>query len=139
MTRETTYKGSIGDLERLIAALLANAAELPQLEEARLSLEQILSQTQATAQEQAGLIAGKQDASRRLLRLMGDGQRTATAVRKMLKAHYGLDSEKLAEFGVQPFRTRSRRAGPPPPPPEKPAPEAARPEPSPPHPVSAES
>ena len=138
MTRETTYKGSTGDLERLIAALLANAAELPQLEGARLSLEQILTQTRATAQEQAGLIAGKQDASRRLLRLIGDGQRTVTAVRKMLKAHYGLDSEKLAEFGVQPFRTRSRRAGPPPPP-EKPAPEAARPEPSPPDPVSAES
>jgi hypothetical protein len=112
MTRETTYKGLIGDLERLITALLANSSELPQLEGVRLHLEQLLEATRATAQVQAELIASKQDASRRLLRLMGDGQREVTAVRKMLKAHYGLDAEKLAEFGIQPFRGRSRRTAP---------------------------
>jgi len=26
----------------------------------------------------------------------------------MLRAHYGLDAEKLAEFGIQPFRGRLR-------------------------------
>jgi hypothetical protein len=31
MSQETTYAGMQGDLELLIAALLANAAELPQL------------------------------------------------------------------------------------------------------------
>jgi hypothetical protein len=118
MTRETTYKGLIGDLERLITALLANAAELPQLEGVRLHLEQLLEATRTTAQVQAELIASKQDASRRLLRLMGDGQREVTAVRKMLKAHYGLDAEKLAEFGIQPFRGRSRRTAPGLPPPK---------------------
>src|SRR6185295_13427538 len=76
---------------------------------ARLKMEQILLVTRQVTQEQAGLIASKQDASRRLLRLIGDGQRMVTAVRKMLKAHYGLDAEKLAEFGIQPFRGRSRR------------------------------
>lgn len=125
MSRETTYKGMTGDLERLIAALLANAAELPQLEGVRLHLEQLLAATRETAQEQAELIASKQDASRRLLRLVGDGQREVTAVRKMLKAHYGLDSEKLAEFGIQPFRGRSRQLAPGLPPPE--APEIAQP------------
>jgi hypothetical protein len=128
MSRETTYDGMIGDLERLIAALDANSGELPQLEGVRLHLEQILVLTRSTAQEQAALIASKQDASRRLLRLIGDGQREATAVRKMLRAHYGLDAEKLAEFGIQPFRGRSRRTGPGLPPPEPtPIPEIARP------------
>ncbi len=125
MTRETTYKGMTGDLDRLIAALLANADELPQLESVRLHLEQLLAATRETAQEQAELIARKQDTSRRLLRLMGDGQREVTAVRKMLKAHYGLDSEKLAEFGIQPFRGRSRQLVPGLP--EPPAPEVAQP------------
>ena len=129
MSRETTYAGTIGDLERLIAALLANAAELPQLEGVRLHLEQILALTRNTAQEQAALIAGKQDASKRLLRLIGDGQREATAVRKMLKAHYGLNAEKLAEFGIQPLRGRNRGTAPGLPPPEDPVPgpEIARP------------
>jgi hypothetical protein len=112
MTRETTYKGTMGDLERLIAALFANAGELTHLEGARLQMEQLLESVRETAQEQAELIAAKQDASRRLLAQVGHGARMATAVRKLLKAHYGLDAEKLAEFGIQPFRGRTRRAGP---------------------------
>ena len=76
---------------------------------------------------QAELIAAKQDASQRLLRLIGDGAREVTAVRKMLKAHYGLDAEKLAEFGIQPFRGRSRQLAPGLPAPETPTPEIARP------------
>jgi len=47
----------------------------------------------------------------RLLQLSGDTQRVATAVRKLLKAHYGIDAEKLAEFGIEPFPGTSRRAG----------------------------
>jgi hypothetical protein len=116
MTRETTYKGTLGDLERLVAALFANAAELGHLEGARLRMEQLLELARETAQEQAELIASKQEASRRLVTQIGHGARMATAVRNMLKAHYGLDSEKLAEFGIQPFRGRTRRAGPAPPP-----------------------
>ncbi|HEV8581770.1 MAG TPA: hypothetical protein VGX68_22100 [Thermoanaerobaculia bacterium] len=138
MSRETTYKGLIGDLERLITALLANFSELPQLEGVRLHLEQLLEATRATAQLQAELIASKQDASRRLLRLIGDGQREVTAVRKLLKAHYGLDAEKLAEFGIQPFRGRSRQLAPGLPPPEVPTPEIARPA-DPPDPAGCES
>ncbi|HEV8580489.1 MAG TPA: hypothetical protein VGX68_15590 [Thermoanaerobaculia bacterium] len=138
MNRETTYKGLIGDLERLVTALLANSSELPQLEGVRLHLEQILEATRATAQLQAELVASKQDASRRLLRLMGDGAREVTAVRKLLKAHYGLDAEKLAEFGIQPFRGRSRRLAAGLPPSEVPTPEIARPA-DPPDPASSES
>ena len=116
--RETTYDGLLGDLERLITALLANAGELQYMEGTRLRMEQVLNATRAVAQEQASLTAAKQDASRRILRLILDGQRLVTAARKMLRAHYGLDAEKLAEFGVQPFRGRNRRKAPGLPPPE---------------------
>jgi hypothetical protein len=136
---ETTYRGILGDLERLNTALIANAAELPQLEGVRGQLEQLLVLARAVAQEQAALVAKKQDASLRLAKLLGHGQRMATAARKVLKAHYGIDSEKLAEFGVQPFRgriqrvarkSRSRKTS---------APEASPPEPTPPDSVSSES
>jgi len=129
---ETTYRGILGDLERLNTALIVNAAELPQLGGVRGQLEQLLIQAREVAQEQAALVAKKQDASLRLAKLLGHGQRMATAARKVLKAHYGIDSEKLAEFGVQPFRGRVRRASPEKPPPETPAPEAAKPKPTPP-------
>ena len=129
---ETTYRGILGDLERLNTALIVNAAELPQLGGVRGQLEQLLIQAREVAQEQAALVAKKQDASLRLAKLLGHGQRMATAARKVLKAHYGIDSEKLAEFGVQPFRGRVRRTSPEKPPPETPAPEAAKPKPTPP-------
>jgi len=134
MSRETTYKGVLGDLERLNTSLIANAAELPQLEGVRGQLEQLLIQAREVAQEQAALVAKKQDASLRLAKLLGDGARVATAARKVLKAHYGVKSEKLAEFGVQPFRGRTRRSGP-----VKPPPESARPAPNPPDSTSSES
>jgi hypothetical protein len=118
MSQETTYAGILGDLERLIAALFANAGDLPHLEGTRLRMEQLLEGTRQVLQEQAGLIASKQAASRQVERLIGDSQRTITAVRKLLRAHYGLDAEKLAEFGVQPFRGRNRRTAPGLPPPE---------------------
>jgi len=125
MSQETTYRGILGDLERLNSSLIVNAAELPQLEGVRGQLEQLLIQAREVAQEQAALIAKKQDASQRLVKLLRNGQRVATGARKVLKAHYGVDSEKLAEFGVQPFRGRARRTGPVKPP--NPAPQPARP------------
>jgi|SRR6185295_6010342 len=112
MSRETTYQGTLEDLERLNAALLANAADLPQLDGVRVELEQLLNLARETLEEQTGLIAGKLDATRRLIRLIGNGRRVATATRKLLKAHYGLSSEKLAEFGVEPFLGRGRRTSP---------------------------
>ena len=41
-----------------------------------------------------------------------EGQRVANAVRSLLKEPYGLRAEKLAEFGLQPFRGRSRKVKP---------------------------
>ncbi|HEV8579225.1 MAG TPA: hypothetical protein VGX68_09085 [Thermoanaerobaculia bacterium] len=113
MSRETTLVTKLNDLGRLIAALAVNAAELPHLEGVRLHLQQLLTATLLAVQEHTGLtalIASRQDVRQRLLRLAGDTQRVATAVRKLLQAHYGVDSEKLAEFGIEPLR--SRRAGP---------------------------
>jgi len=42
-----------------------------------------------------------------------------TGTGKLLKQHYGLSSEKLAEFHLRPFRGRNRRANPTPPPPSE--------------------
>jgi len=41
---------------------------------------------------------------------MTDSTRLGNALRAMIKEHYGVRSEKLAEFGIQPFRGRPRKA-----------------------------
>lgn len=112
MLREKTNAGVLGQLVRFNAALAANASELVHLEGMRLRFEKLVSDAQAIAQQQAALVASKQDASKRLQALLNEGLRTATGLERMLLEFYGLRAEKLAEFGLQPFRGRRRREKP---------------------------
>ena len=54
------------------------------------------------------MTASKQAASKEQQTLLTEGQRLANAIRALVKEHYGIRSEKLAEFGLQPFRGRIR-------------------------------
>lgn len=130
MPRETTYAGVLGQLTRFVASLAANAAELPHLEGPRARLTQLVTEAQEVARQQAALAASKQEATRRLVTLLIEGQRAATGIQKLLQEFYGLRSEKLAEFNLQPFRGRRRSPEPetPSPSPSPPGPEPAGPE-----------
>jgi type II secretory pathway component PulF len=112
MAKETTYAGMLGDLQKLVTALSANSGELTHLEGARAKLEKLLAQAQEVAKQQAAFTAGKQESSRQLKTLLTEGVRLANALRVMLKEHYGIRSEKLAEYGLQPFRGKARKAKP---------------------------
>lgn len=106
MARETTYAGKLGGLARFTKALAINAVELPHLEGPRARLEEMLGGVQETASQQAALVASKQETSKKLKTQIIEAERLATGIRKILTEHYGLRSEKLAEFGMQPFRGR---------------------------------
>jgi len=93
----------------LSTALGANAADLAHLDGARLRLAKIVGDVEGIAQQQAALTASKQDASKKLRDLLIEGQRLASGMSKFLQEHYGSRSEKLAEFGLQPFRGRKAR------------------------------
>lgn len=123
MARETTYAGILGELARLNASLVANASELGHLEGARARLETLLTDAREVIKRQAALTASKQEASKELADLLVAASRVATGIQKLLKEHYGLQSEKLAEFNLQPFRGRKRQ-----PKPETPAPAPQEPE-----------
>lgn len=129
MSTETTSKGKLGDLERLLASLTANAVDLPHLEVSRNQLGALLNQAREAADQQALHTAGKQEASRKLEIALTEGMRLANVLRLAVKHHYGIRSEKLAHFGIQPFRGRpfrSRKRSPKaaPEPPQTPTPEA---------------
>ena len=123
MSKETTSKGKLGDLERLTSALTANAAEIPHLGAGTNQLGTLLGQAREAADEQALHTAGKQEASRKLEIALTEGMRLANVLRLALKHHYGIRSEKLAHFGIQPFRGRPRKAKPAPEEPQTPTPD----------------
>lgn len=108
MAKETTYKGMLGDWEQLITMLTDNTAELPHLEVSRRRLEEFLKQGLEIAAKQAMLRAEKQDASQQMKTVIAEGQRLTKVLRLSVKQHYGIRSEKLTAYGIQPFRGRKK-------------------------------
>ena len=108
MSTESTYKGKIEDWDHLQERLTANAAELAHLEAMRTRLSAVTEQARQIAAAQAAQKAAKQTASQTLKTAIREGDRLANVLRSALKQHYGIRSEKLAEFGLQPFRGRNR-------------------------------
>ena len=100
----------VGTWQHLLEMVTANALELPQLEAPRSKLASRLARAQEIKKQQATMTASKQEASKELRLLLTEGQRLANVMRAMIKEHYGIRAEKLAEFGLQPFRGRNRKA-----------------------------
>jgi chromosome segregation ATPase len=110
MAKERTVKGRLGSLLQLLARLNGNREELQHLEASRTRFEAMLAQLQEAADRQAVHTAAKQEASQQLQTILTEVERLATVLRFAVKQHYGIRAEKLAEFGMQPFRGRTRTA-----------------------------
>lgn len=108
MAKETTYSGVLGDLQRLRKSLMANSADLAHLEAPRTRFDGLVDQAQEIVNQQAALTASKQEASKQLRTILAEAQRQGNILRLSVKAHYGIRAEKLAEFGMQPFRGRKK-------------------------------
>jgi hypothetical protein len=106
MQNETTYSGILGETQRFQAAMEASVSQIPHLEASRERLGEALTRAQEIARQQAAASAAKQELSLQLRTAMINVQLLATMLRKGVKQHYGNRSEKLAEFGLQPFRGR---------------------------------
>jgi hypothetical protein len=112
MGKATTNAGIQGEWQQLGAAFDANAADLTDLAPTRDRLGALHARAVEVNQQQAAYTAGKQEASQELKAILAEGQRLATGLRKLIKNHYGISSEKLAEFDIQPFRGRKRKIDP---------------------------
>jgi len=110
MATEKTYVGKMGELQRINTAMAANSADLLDLEGTRTKLLGLQVQAQDVFKKQSELRAAKQEVSQQLKTVFAESDRLANVVRKALKAHYGIRSEKLVEFGMQPFRGRKVKA-----------------------------
>lgn len=110
MSNVKTNMGKLGIQHKLLAALTANSAELGHLEVIRAKLAGFVGTAQDAIYRQGALAAEKQEISKQLQEALGGGERLSNVLRVTLKEHYGIRSEKLTEFGIQPFRGRSRKA-----------------------------
>jgi hypothetical protein len=106
MANETTYSGIFGDVQRFHASMEISVREIPHLEAGRVRLGDALGRAEDLLQQQAAMTASKQELSQQLKTAMKDIQLLATVLRKGVRQHFGKRSEKLAEFGLQPFRGR---------------------------------
>jgi hypothetical protein len=109
MSKETTQKGKLGDLQRLLASMTSNSGDLAHLEPARSRFAELLAKAQEAFDRQALHTAAKQEATQELRGFISQAQRMANILRLGVKQNYGIRSEKLAEFGLQPFRGRKAK------------------------------
>jgi ABC-type transporter Mla subunit MlaD len=120
-----SYAHLVTGWEKTATALAANAADLPHLEGRRTRLDALLEQISSLSAQQSVLTASKQDVSKRLQAALQEASSLADFLRTGVREHYGTRSEKLVEFGLQPFRGRTRAARPV----EKPTPQPTSPTP----------
>jgi hypothetical protein len=117
MSDESTYSGILGNAQRFQTSMEAAVSQIPHLEAGRARLGEGLSLAQDLAKQQAAATAAKQELSVQLQSAVKDVQLLTTMLRKGVRQHFGIRSEKLAEFGLQPFRGRKPKAAPATPPP----------------------
>lgn len=103
-----TYAEIRKRLELRSKALAANSSELSHMEVPRGKLDALLEQVKDLTAQQASLAASKQEVSKRLAELLREGLFLLSFLDAGVKHHYGNRSEKLVEFGLQPFRSQPR-------------------------------
>lgn len=105
-------KTSIADLmvdwETLLATVRASAANLPGLEAFISPLEKLLADAKELSVRVETSKGLKQQESQQRRALLEEGKNLTSRIRAALKAHFGLQNERLVEFGVRPIRSRSR-------------------------------
>ncbi len=69
-------------------------------------LNVLLGQARDLTAQQASLTASKQEVSKRLTAVLREVQFLRTFLDAGIREHYGNRSEKLVEFGLQPFRSQ---------------------------------
>ncbi|HEX5717472.1 MAG TPA: hypothetical protein VF179_15040 [Thermoanaerobaculia bacterium] len=126
MEQPTSQADFLSVWQLRLNALEVNINELQHLDSRRLRLQEIREAAVVAHQDQGAATAAKQEASRRLEALLAEGRTVMTFLNAGIREHYGKDSEKLAEFKLQPFRGRRSKVAVPTLPPAPPLPEDAR-------------
>jgi|GEM_PF-1488885 len=99
----------IATWENVLVNVKAHAGEVPNLDVYTAPLEQLLASAKdfnARLDMRRGV---KQEETKERRSLMLQGKKQVAKVRAALKAHFGIDSERLLEFGARPIRPRTKK------------------------------
>lgn len=87
-------------------------AQVPQLVAGLPKLQALIALMRSLYLQYTTLRATKQDLAQQIQEALREGDALADFLKTGARAHYGNDSEKLIEFGIQPFRGRRRKKDP---------------------------
>ena len=99
-----TYDATFGGWRRILKPFANKSEEIPLLEGHVTKLTSVLTRVDEIEGRQASLTASKQEMSQELKGLIVEGRKIAAFIKAGLRDHYGRRAEKLAEYGLQPFR-----------------------------------
>ncbi|HWM92816.1 MAG TPA: hypothetical protein VN493_18775 [Thermoanaerobaculia bacterium] len=123
MAEMPQYMKRVAGWDLTNTAVVANVDDLRHLEVYQADLDQKADRFRALIARQAAQRASKQETSREIKELFRETETLVDYIRTGVRQHYGLNSQKLVEFGIKPTGRRARAAKPAPPPgPEAPAP-----------------
>ena len=109
MSQVYLYMNRVNGWAQAVAGVLANEAQVPQLLGALPRLELLINLIRSLSVQFAASRASKQEMAQQIKAVLREGDALADFLKTGARAHYGSDSEKLVEFGVQPFRGRAKK------------------------------
>lgn len=104
MSRVPQYMHTVAGWEATNTGLTANKVE--HLEPKRIELEEKMIQFKEKSTQHAVLTTSKQEVGKEMQVLFRQIETLVAFIRAGVRQHYGKDSEKMIEFGLQPFRGR---------------------------------
>jgi hypothetical protein len=103
---ERRYMNRINGWAQVMAGVTANAEEAAPLESGVVRLRELHKEAGELSAQQASLTAAKQESTKKLRKILREGDALADFLRTGARAQFGPESEKMVEFGMQPFRGR---------------------------------
>ena len=102
MSRVPQYMHTVAGWEVTNTGLTANKVE--HLEPKRIELEEKMIRFKEKSTQHAVLTTSKQEVGKEMQVLFRQIETLVAFIRAGVRQHYGKDSEKMIEFGLQPFR-----------------------------------
>ena len=110
MANDWLYMNKVHGWDKMDVAVTANTEKVPNLEVNLAGLRERAQRARNLFAQQAALQAAKQEVTKELQQVIQEGDALVKFLREGLKAYLGKRSEKLIEFGVQPFRGITRKS-----------------------------
>jgi len=120
MSRVPLYMHRVAGWEVTSTGVALNQPQLQHLDGHRIQLQESTVQFKELSTQFNALTTSKQEVNKEMQALFRRMETLVAYLRTAVRQHYGKDSEKLIEFGVQPYRGKT-------PSPKAPLPEAPKP------------